>query len=202
MGDPYPNLIGLPTHTNRAETSGQEAGRCSAPSHRGRSATPSRSPSPPAASTWRPLTAMSRVSRRQKTRPGSKPPDGYESARGPQHPVTNQSLGLGDLCDTCYTSLMKHVTIRDIRHRWPETEKALEIEGEIVITRDARPIAKLVRITTPKAVRPRFAPAVHARWQEKLSAKGATRWVDRALAESRADPSAATQGRRAKRARQ
>jgi antitoxin (DNA-binding transcriptional repressor) of toxin-antitoxin stability system len=82
---------------------------------------------------------------------------------------------------------MKSVTIRDIRHRWPETEKALEVEGEILVTRDSRPIAKLVRITPLKDTRPRFDPAEHARWQRKVSRGRATRWVDRALAESRAE---------------
>jgi antitoxin (DNA-binding transcriptional repressor) of toxin-antitoxin stability system len=82
---------------------------------------------------------------------------------------------------------MKTVTIRDIRHHWPETEKALEIEGEILVTRDARPIARLVRIAPPKDSRPRFDPVEHARWQRKVNGGRTTRWVDSALAESRAE---------------
>jgi antitoxin (DNA-binding transcriptional repressor) of toxin-antitoxin stability system len=84
---------------------------------------------------------------------------------------------------------MKRVTIRDLRHRWPETEKALEIEGEILVTRDSRPVAKLVRITNHKVARARFDPAEHARWQRKVNQGRPTRWVDKALAESRAERS-------------
>ena len=96
---------------------------------------------------------------------------------------------------------MKRVTVRDLRHRWPETEKALQVEGEILVTRDAQPIAKLVRIATPPEVRPRFDPAIHALWQQKVSGRGATPWVDLALAESRADSSPAGQSGRPKRTR-
>ena len=40
---------------------------------------------------------------------------------------------------------MKTITIRDLRQRWPETEAALQVEDEILITRDSKPVAKLVR---------------------------------------------------------
>jgi antitoxin (DNA-binding transcriptional repressor) of toxin-antitoxin stability system len=56
---------------------------------------------------------------------------------------------------------MKTVTIRDLRQRWPETERALQVEGEIVITRDSKPVAKLVRYIEPKK-RKRFDPEAHA----------------------------------------
>ena len=39
---------------------------------------------------------------------------------------------------------MKTVTVRDLRQRWPETERALQTEAEIVVTRDSKPVAKLV----------------------------------------------------------
>jgi len=41
---------------------------------------------------------------------------------------------------------MKTISIRDLRQRWPEAEALLQTEREIVITRDAKPVAKLVRI--------------------------------------------------------
>jgi len=41
---------------------------------------------------------------------------------------------------------VKTITIRDLRLRWPETEQALKVEREMIITRDGRPIAKLVRV--------------------------------------------------------
>jgi antitoxin (DNA-binding transcriptional repressor) of toxin-antitoxin stability system len=82
---------------------------------------------------------------------------------------------------------MKTVTIRDVRHRWPETEKALAREGEILITRDAKPVAKLVRVDGTSEPRPRFDPEKHAVWQRRVGGRRATRWVDAALAEQRAD---------------
>ena len=39
---------------------------------------------------------------------------------------------------------MKTITIRDLRQRWPEAEAALQLENEILITRDSKPVAKLV----------------------------------------------------------
>lgn len=74
-----------------------------------------------------------------------------------------------------------------MRHRWPETEKALEVEGEILITRDSRPIAKLVRVEPQEDERARFDPDEHARWQRRVNGPRAVRWVDRALDESRSE---------------
>ena len=53
---------------------------------------------------------------------------------------------------------MKTITIRDLRQRWPEAEAALEIEEEIVITRDSKPVAKLVRIPPAKPTKKRWDP--------------------------------------------
>ena len=39
---------------------------------------------------------------------------------------------------------MKTMSVRDIRQRWPEAERALRTEGEIIVTRDARPVARLL----------------------------------------------------------
>jgi antitoxin (DNA-binding transcriptional repressor) of toxin-antitoxin stability system len=55
-----------------------------------------------------------------------------------------------------HTKSMKSLTIRDLRQRWPEAEKALEMEGEIVITRDGKPVAKLISFSEPVKPRPRF----------------------------------------------
>lgn len=76
---------------------------------------------------------------------------------------------------------MKTVTVRDLRQRWPETEKALQTEAEIVVTRDSRPVAKLVRFTAPAAVRTRFDPVTHAAWQRRMSGGAVTRWVEEGL---------------------
>jgi antitoxin (DNA-binding transcriptional repressor) of toxin-antitoxin stability system len=81
---------------------------------------------------------------------------------------------------------MKSITIRDLRQRWPEAEAALQVEEEILITRDSKPVAKLVRVTLPEKPRRRWDAAAHARWQRKVSG-GKIFQSDEALAESRAD---------------
>jgi antitoxin (DNA-binding transcriptional repressor) of toxin-antitoxin stability system len=82
---------------------------------------------------------------------------------------------------------VKTVSVRDLRQRWPETEALLQVEREIVITRDARPIAKLVRFAAVQRPRRRFDPVAHAKWQRKVNAGKISRWVDRALADGRRD---------------
>jgi antitoxin (DNA-binding transcriptional repressor) of toxin-antitoxin stability system len=81
---------------------------------------------------------------------------------------------------------VKTITIRDLRQRWPEAEAALEVENEILITRDSKPVAKLVRVSGDAGKRPRWDPEAHARWQEKVS-RGKISRSDEALARSRAD---------------
>ena len=80
---------------------------------------------------------------------------------------------------------MKTVTVRDLRQRWPEAEKALQIETEILITRDSKPVAKLVRYVEPHKPRKRFDPVAHGKWQRKISGGRVTRWVDEALLKER-----------------
>jgi antitoxin (DNA-binding transcriptional repressor) of toxin-antitoxin stability system len=81
---------------------------------------------------------------------------------------------------------MKTITIRDLRQRWPEAEAALQIEDEILITRDSKPVAKLVRVATEAPRRSRWDPEEHARWQRKVSGGKLSR-SDAALAASRAE---------------
>jgi antitoxin (DNA-binding transcriptional repressor) of toxin-antitoxin stability system len=81
---------------------------------------------------------------------------------------------------------MKTITIRDLRQRWPEAEAALAVEDEILITRDSKPVAKLVRLPVVARKRPRWNADAHARWQKKVSAGKISR-SDSALAESRAE---------------
>ena len=40
---------------------------------------------------------------------------------------------------------MKRISVRDLRQKWPEAERALNIESELVITRDGEPVARLTR---------------------------------------------------------
>ncbi len=81
---------------------------------------------------------------------------------------------------------MKTITIRDLRQRWPEAEAALKVEDEILITRDSKPVAKLVRIADAANKRPRWDMEEHARWQKKVSGGQISR-SDTALAQSRAN---------------
>ena len=82
---------------------------------------------------------------------------------------------------------MKTITIRDLRQRWPETEKSLQIENEIVITRDGEPVAKLVRLVPPKAKRKRWNPEEHMKWIKKVYGNKVFPSIDEELAKARAD---------------
>jgi len=82
---------------------------------------------------------------------------------------------------------MRTFSVRDLRQRWPEAEALLRTEREIIITRDSKPVAKLVRFTAPTKRRKRFDPVAHARWQQRLGGRRVSRWVDRALVVARDD---------------
>lgn len=82
---------------------------------------------------------------------------------------------------------MKTITIRDLRQRWPHAEALLQEENELLVTRDGTPVAKLVRIKPETKRRQRFDPAEHRAWQARVFGKRGVAWVDRALADSRAD---------------
>jgi antitoxin (DNA-binding transcriptional repressor) of toxin-antitoxin stability system len=81
---------------------------------------------------------------------------------------------------------MKTITIRDLRQRWPEAEAALKLENEILITRDSKPVAKLVCLADAASMRPRWNAGEHARWQKKVCG-GKKSSSDATLARSRAD---------------
>jgi antitoxin (DNA-binding transcriptional repressor) of toxin-antitoxin stability system len=82
---------------------------------------------------------------------------------------------------------MKTITIRDLRQRWPEAEAALQVEDEILITRDSKPVAKLVRIVQGKAKRKRWDPEEHVKWMKKVWGNKVQPSSDAALARARAD---------------
>lgn len=67
---------------------------------------------------------------------------------------------------------MVTMTVRDIRQRWPAAEKALAEEGEIVVTRDSVPVARLLRYAAPAAPAEkvkRFDGAAHLRWLRRAA---------------------------------
>ena len=59
---------------------------------------------------------------------------------------------------------MKTITVRDVRQRWPEAERSLAEEGEIVITRDGKPVARLLPVDEEMIPRKKFDPEEHIRW--------------------------------------
>ncbi len=82
---------------------------------------------------------------------------------------------------------MKTMTIRQIRQEWPEAERQLAVEKEILITRDGEPVAKLVQIEKTKVLKKKFDPESQRLKRERIFGKGVTvNWVDE-FCESRAD---------------
>jgi len=84
---------------------------------------------------------------------------------------------------------MTRMTVRDIRLRWPEAEKLLASGGEIVVTRDATPVARILPFRAKsRRGRRRFDPREHARWLYRFW-KGKPRQTptDEMLGRDRAD---------------
>lgn len=82
---------------------------------------------------------------------------------------------------------MKTITIRDLRQRWPETERSLQVEHEIVITRDGKPVAKLMRLVPPEIKRKRWNPEAHRKWIKKVYGNKVFPSIDEQLTAARAD---------------
>ena len=83
---------------------------------------------------------------------------------------------------------MKTITIRDLRQRWPEAERMLQVENELIITRDGTPVAKLTRYVDKKNdMRKRWDPVEHFHWLKKFHGNKVVNWVDEGLAKDRAE---------------
>ena len=82
---------------------------------------------------------------------------------------------------------MKTITIRELRQRWPQAEKALEVEHELIVTRDGKPVAKLVRLVEPKPKSKRWDPQGHLRWLRKVWGNRMMTSSDKSIAADRAD---------------
>lgn len=61
----------------------------------------------------------------------------------------------------------------------------LATEKEILVTRDSKPVARLVRYEEPVAARKKFDPVTHGRWQERQGGK--VRLVEKYLEKDRED---------------
>jgi antitoxin (DNA-binding transcriptional repressor) of toxin-antitoxin stability system len=82
---------------------------------------------------------------------------------------------------------MKTISIRDLRQHWPEAEAALQIENEILITRDSKPVAKLICVVQQKPKRKRWSPEEHKKWIKKVFGNKVFPGSDAQLAAARAD---------------
>ena len=82
---------------------------------------------------------------------------------------------------------MKTITIRDLRQRWPEAEAALQVEEEITVTRDSKPVARLVRVGQAESKRRRWSPEAHRKWVKKVFGSKVFPSSDELLASARAD---------------
>jgi antitoxin (DNA-binding transcriptional repressor) of toxin-antitoxin stability system len=61
------------------------------------------------------------------------------------------------------------MTVRDVRLKWPEAERALARVGEIVVTRDSKPVARILPYDQrPRTRQARFDPVDHTRWLERF----------------------------------
>jgi len=83
---------------------------------------------------------------------------------------------------------MKTMTIRDVRLKWPEAERQLATAGEIIVTRDSKPVARLLPWNPRKSRRKRFDATAHIRWLRRFW-RGHQRLgsLDKELAADRAD---------------
>src|SRR5258708_25982761 len=77
--------------------------------------------------------------------------------------------------------IVKTMTIRDLRQRWPQAEAALQTENEILITRDSKPVAKLVRVTQTETPRNPWDPQAHLRWLKRTWGGKQVRLVNKYL---------------------
>jgi antitoxin (DNA-binding transcriptional repressor) of toxin-antitoxin stability system len=109
----------------------------------------------------------------------------HEDQVNPRLPIRRADLPVGQARETCYSSIMRTITVRDLRQRWPSAEAMLEREKEIIVTRDGKPVAKLVRVPKVEEARKRFDPRGHARWQAKVGGRRTVRWVEEFLVADR-----------------
>jgi antitoxin (DNA-binding transcriptional repressor) of toxin-antitoxin stability system len=76
---------------------------------------------------------------------------------------------------------MRTISVRDLRQRWPRAEAMLRAEGEIIVTRDGKPVARLTPVRAPKKRRKRFDPTAHRAWQKKVFGGRTVNWVEEFL---------------------
>ena len=63
---------------------------------------------------------------------------------------------------------VKTISVRDLRQRWPAAEAALATERVLIVTRDGKPVAKLVPFEETAPKRKRFKPGEHKSRMRKI----------------------------------
>ena len=81
------------------------------------------------------------------------------------------------------------MTIRELRQHWPAVEKALNTDEEILITRDGKPVARLLKFVDTAQIRPRFNSRRHLAEMRKILGNAPLPSVDERLAKNRKDRS-------------
>jgi antitoxin (DNA-binding transcriptional repressor) of toxin-antitoxin stability system len=81
--------------------------------------------------------------------------------------------------------LMKTISIRDLRQKWPEAEAALATERILIVTRDGKPVAKLIRFESNTPKRKRFNPHEHKLKMKKIWGETQVSLVDDFLIKER-----------------
>jgi antitoxin (DNA-binding transcriptional repressor) of toxin-antitoxin stability system len=82
---------------------------------------------------------------------------------------------------------MKMIPMRDLRQRRPKAKAARRAKDHIIVTPNSKPVAKLVRVTQPKAKRQRWTPEAHRTWIKKVYGNKVFPSSDEPLAAARAD---------------
>ncbi len=84
---------------------------------------------------------------------------------------------------------MKTVSIRDLRQKWPAIERGLKGSEGLLVTRDSKPVARLLPLeNAAKGGRPQFHAKDQVQWLKKIWGTTETLpWVDAALAQDRGD---------------
>jgi antitoxin (DNA-binding transcriptional repressor) of toxin-antitoxin stability system len=64
---------------------------------------------------------------------------------------------------------MKRMTVREIRLHWPRAEQNLQQTGEIVVTRDGNPVARIVPYSeAPHSRKPRWSAVDQKEWLRRF----------------------------------
>ena len=78
-------------------------------------------------------------------------------------------LRLADYVKHVNQRRMATMTVRDVRLKWPQAERILAQDGEIIVTRDSRPVARILPYRSPQSPpRRRFDPQQHATWLRRF----------------------------------